>query len=127
MPGGNISLPELPESKSGSDVSGISVKGVIHWVSIPQALQIEVRLYDRLFKVEDLNQIEDDFKNHLNPESLKVLPKIYAEPALANAKLEDRFQFIRTGYFCLDADSTKDKLIFNRTVTLRDMWAKVNK
>ena len=117
----------VPESKSGSDVSGISVKGVIHWVSVLHALEIEVRLYDRLFNAENLNQIEDDFKNHLNPDSLKVLPKIYAEPALANAKLEDRFQFIRTGYFCLDADSTKDKLIFNRTVTLRDMWAKTNK
>ncbi len=117
----------VPESKSGSDVSGIAVKGVIHWVSVPQALEIEVRLYDRLFKVEDLNQIEDDFKNHLNPESLKVLPKIYAEPALAHAKLEDRFQFIRTGYFCMDSDSKGGKLIFNRTVTLRDMWAKANK
>jgi len=117
----------VPESKSGSDHSGISVKGVIHWVSVAHALEIEVRLYDRLFNVEDLNQIEDDFKNHLNPDSLKVLPKIYAEPALAKAKLEDRFQFIRTGYFYLDADSTKDKLIFNRTVTLRDMWAKANK
>lgn len=117
----------VPESKSGSDVSGIAVKGVIHWVSIPHALEVEVRLYDRLFKVEDLNQIEDDFKNHLNPDSLKVLPKIYAEPALAKANLEDRFQFIRTGYFCLDADSAPDKLVFNRTVTLRDTWAKANK
>lgn len=117
----------VPESKSGSDVSGIAVKGVIHWVSIPHALEVEVRLYDRLFKVEDLNQIEDDFKNHLNPDSLKVLPKIYTEPALAKANLEDRFQFIRTGYFCLDADSAPDKLVFNRTVTLRDTWAKANK
>ncbi len=117
----------VPESKSGSDVSGIAVKGVIHWVSIPHALEVEVRLYDRLFKVEDLNQIEDDFKNYLNPDSLKVLPKIYAEPALASANLEERFQFIRTGYFCLDADSTKDRLIFNRTVTLRDTWGKANK
>ena len=117
----------VPESKSGSDFSGISVKGVIHWVSVPHALEIEVRLYDRLFTVEDLNQIEDDFKNYLNPDSLKVLPKMYAESALADAKPEDRFQFIRTGYFCLDIDSTKDKLIFNRTVTLRDMWAKANK
>ena len=117
----------VPESKSGSDVSGIAVKGVIHWVSIPHTLEVEVRLYDRLFKVEDLNQIEDDFKNYLNPDSLKVLPKIYAEPALASANLEERFQFIRTGYFCLDADSTKDRLIFNRTVTLRDTWGKANK
>jgi glutaminyl-tRNA synthetase len=117
----------VPESKSGSDVSGIAVKGVIHWVSVPHALEVEVRLYDRLFNAEDLNQIDDDFKNHLNPDSLKVLPKIYAEPSLAHAKLADRFQFIRTGYFCLDSDSTKDKLVFNRTVTLRDMWAKANK
>ncbi len=117
----------VPESKSGSDVSRIAVKGVIHWVSVRHALEIEVRLYDRLFNVEDLNQIEDDFKNHLNPDSLKVMPKIYAEASLADAKLEDRFQFIRTGYFCLDPDSTKEKLVFNRTVTLRDMWAKTNK
>ena len=122
-----LSCTYVPESKSGSDVSGIAVKGVIHWVSIPHALEVEVRLYDRLFKVEDLNQIEDDFKNHLNPDSLKVLPKIYAEPALAKANLEDRFQFIRTGYFCLDADSAPDKLVFNRTVTLRDTWAKEGK
>jgi glutaminyl-tRNA synthetase len=117
----------VPESKSGSDSSGISVKGVIHWVSIPHALEVEVRLYDRLFKVEDLNQVEDDFRNHLNPDSLKVLPKIYAEPEMANAKLEDRFQFIRTGYFCLDESSTSTKLVFNRTVTLRDTWAKEGK
>ena len=122
-----LSCTYVPESKSGSDVSGIAVKGVIHWVSIPHALEVEVRLYDRLFKVEDLNQIEDDFKNYLNPDSLKVLPKIYAEPALAKANLEDRFQFIRTGYFCLDADSAPDKLVFNRTVTLRDTWAKEGK
>jgi glutaminyl-tRNA synthetase len=117
----------IPESKSGSDVSGIAVKGVIHWVSVQHALAVEVRLYDRLFKVEDLNQIEDDFKNHLNPDSLKVVPKMYAEPALANAKLEDRFQFMRTGYFCLDTDSASGILVFNRTVTLRDTWAKANK
>lgn len=114
----------IPESKSGFDVSGINVKGVIHWVSGPHALKAEVRLYDRLFTAEDLNQIEDDFKNHLNPNSLKVLPKVYAEPSLANAKLTEHYQFMRIGYFCLDKDSSSGKLIFNRTVTLRDMWAK---
>jgi glutaminyl-tRNA synthetase len=114
----------VPESKSGSDVSGINVKGVIHWVSVPHALEVEVRLYDRLFKVEDLGQIEDDFKNHLNSESLKVLPKAYAEPALADGKDDDRYQFMRVGYFHRDLDSTKGKLVFNRTVTLRDMWTK---
>ncbi|MBK5279116.1 MAG: glutamine--tRNA ligase/YqeY domain fusion protein [Bacteroidia bacterium] len=117
----------VPESKSGSDISGLVVKGVIHWVSRPHALEVEMRLYDRLFKVEDLNKIEADFKNYLNKDSLHVIPKVYVEPELANATLEDRFQFIRTGYFCLDKDSTSDKLVFNRTVTLRDMWAKEQK
>ncbi len=114
----------VPESKSGSDVSGIAVKGVIHWVSKPHALEVEVRLYDRLFNAEDLNQIEGDFKDYLNPDSLRILPKAYAEPSLAGAKAEDRFQFMRVGYFCLDTDSTPGKLVFNRTVTLRDMWTK---
>jgi glutaminyl-tRNA synthetase len=114
----------VPESKSGSDVSGISVKGVIHWVSVPHAIEAEVRLYDRLFQVEDLNEMEGDFKEYLNPNSLKVLSKVYAEPSLQDATANDRFQFMRIGYFCLDPDSTRDKLVFNRTVTLRDMWAK---
>jgi glutaminyl-tRNA synthetase len=114
----------IPESKSGSDTSGINVKGTLHWVSAQHAVSIEARLYDRLFKVEDLSQAEGDFKEYLNPDSLKVLPAVYAEPAIRNAKPEERFQFLRTGYFTLDPDSTKDKLVFNRTVTLRDMWAK---
>jgi len=116
----------IPESKSGSDTSGINVKGVIHWVSAAHALPVEVRLYDRLFTVEDLSKGEDDFRKYLNPDSLKVL-NVFAEPALAEATLTDRFQFMRIGYFCLDQDSTKDKLVFNRTVTLRDMWAKEKK
>ncbi len=116
----------IPESKSGSDTSGINVKGVIHWVSAAHALPAEVRLYDRLFTVEDLSKGEDDFRKYLNPDSLKVL-NVFAEPALAEATLTDRFQFMRIGYFCLDSDSTKDKLVFNRTVTLRDMWAKEKK
>ena len=117
----------VPESKSGSDVSGINVKGVIHWVSVPHALEVEVRLYDRLFTAEDLNQVEDDFKNYLNPDSLKILPKVFAEASLADARAAEHYQFMRTGYFCLDMDSTSSKLIFNRTVTLRDMWAKASK
>jgi glutaminyl-tRNA synthetase len=116
----------FPESKSGSDNSGLKVKGVIHWVSAKHAVPAEVRLYDRLFNTEDLGAIEDDFTNHLNPESLKV-QQAYAEPELVNAKVEDRFQFMRIGYFCLDLDSTKDKLVFNRTTTLRDMWSKEQK
>ncbi|HRK54369.1 MAG TPA: glutamine--tRNA ligase/YqeY domain fusion protein [Cyclobacteriaceae bacterium] len=116
----------FPESKSGSDNSGLKVKGVIHWVSAKHAVPAEVRLYDRLFNTEDLGAIEDDFTNHLNPESLKV-QHAYAEPELVNAKAEDRFQFMRIGYFCMDLDSTKDKLVFNRTTTLRDMWSKEQK
>ncbi|MBS1488236.1 MAG: glutamine--tRNA ligase/YqeY domain fusion protein [Bacteroidetes bacterium] len=110
----------VPESRSGQDSSGLHVKGVIHWVSALHATEVEVRLYDRLFVTEDMGSIEDDFKNHLNPHSLKVVNKVYAEPALAKAKVSDKFQFLRMGYFCLDPDSTKGKLVFNRTVTLRD-------
>lgn len=114
----------FPESRSGSDTSGLQVKGVIHWVSAQHALPVEVRQYDRLFVTEDMNAIVDDFKNHLNPDSLQVLPKVYAEPALKNAKLGEHFQFLRMGYFCLDTDAKDGKLIFNRTVTLRDNFKK---
>lgn len=114
----------IPESRSGNDTSGIHVKGVIHWVSAAAFIPIEVRLYDRLFNVEDMGAVDDDFRNHLNPESLKVLPTVYAEPELAHAKPGEHFQFLRMGYFCLDTDTTTGKLIFNRTSTLRDMWAK---
>ncbi|MCW5910824.1 MAG: glutamine--tRNA ligase/YqeY domain fusion protein [Cyclobacteriaceae bacterium] len=114
----------IPESRSGNDTSGIHVKGVIHWVSIEKAVPVEVRLYDRLFNVEDMNALEDDFRNHLNPNSLQVLPTVYAEPEIANAKLGEHFQFLRMGYFCLDPDSQPGRLVFNRTSTLRDMWVK---
>jgi glutaminyl-tRNA synthetase len=116
----------IPESKSGSDTSGINVKGTIHWVSAPHALQIETRLYDRLFKVENLGDTEGDFKEYLNPDSLQIQGNVYAEPALAKAGEGSRFQFLRKGYFTWDPDSTASKLIFNRTVTLRDMWTKKN-
>jgi len=114
----------VPESRSGSDTSGINVKGVIHWVSAQHAVPAEIRLYDRLFVTEDMNAIEDDFINHLNPNSLQILKTVYAEPELAKARTGERFQFLRMGYFCLDPDATSDKLIFNRTVTLRDTWVK---
>lgn len=116
----------IPESRSGSDTSGINVKGVIHWVSAKHALPVEVRLYDRLFKVEDVSEIEGDFRDYLNPDSLKV-QTAYAEPELGNAKRGEHFQFLRMGYFCLDPDSTHSKKIFNRTVTLRDTWTKDKK
>jgi len=114
----------LPESKSGNDTSGLTVKGTIHWVSVVHAKTAEVRLYDRLFKVDDPSSEEGDFKSYINPDSVKVLPAVYIEPALAAAKDGQHYQFMRKGYFCVDRDSTADKLVFNRTVTLKDTWAK---
>jgi glutaminyl-tRNA synthetase len=114
----------LPESKSGNDTSEIKVKGTIHWVSAPGAKTAEVRLYDRLFRVEDPSSEEGDFKEYINPDSLSVIPNAYIEPALAESKPGDRFQFLRKGYFCADKDSTSDHLIFNRTVGLKDSWGK---
>ncbi|MFN3795647.1 MAG: glutamine--tRNA ligase/YqeY domain fusion protein [Chitinophagaceae bacterium] len=114
----------IPESKSGSDTSGINVKGTLHWVSAKHAVSAEVRLYDRLFRVEDPTDEEGDFKEYLNPESLQVVNRVYAEPDLLNADLISRYQFLRKGYFCLDKDSTTEHLVFNRTVTLKDAWAK---
>lgn len=113
-----------PNSKSGEDTSGKKVKGTLSWVSAKHAETAEVRLIDRLFLTENLNDIEDDFINHLNPKSMEVLEAVKIEPSLAAAKEGDQFQFERQGYFIVDQDSTGDKKIFNRTVTLRDNWAK---
>ena len=115
-----------PESKSGSgtEASQRKVKGTLHWVSIPHAMEAEVRLYDRLFTVEDPTADKDkDFLEFVNPESLKV-STAFVEPSLKSATAEDKFQFQRIGYFCVDRDSTSDHLVFNRTVTLRDNWKK---
>lgn len=114
----------LPETKSGNDTSGISVKGTIHWVSAAHAVQATVRLYDRLFKSENPAAEEGDFKDHINPDSLQVINNAFIEPSLASATTENRYQFLRKGYFCLDKDSTKENLVFNRTVTLKDAWGK---
>jgi glutaminyl-tRNA synthetase len=114
----------IPESKSGSDTSGLKVQGTLHWVSIPHAIGCEVRLYDRLFKVEDPANEEGDFKSYINPDSLQTIEHAFAEFSLRNANFTDRYQFLRKGYFCLDKDSNEEKLIFNRTVTLKDAWAK---
>lgn len=114
----------IPESKSGNDTSNIQVKGTIHWVSAQHAATAEIRLYDRLFKSENPAAEEGDFKDHINPDSLQIIHEAYIEPSLKNASLNDRFQFIRKGYFCLDTDSSDGKLVFNRTVTLKDAWAK---
>ena len=114
----------IPESKSGSDSSGINVKGTLHWVSVAHAQEAEIRLYDRLFQVEDVANAEGDFKDHINPNSLQIIAKAFAEPALISDQPNSTYQFIRKGYFVLDRDSTKEKLVFNRTVTLKDGWAK---
>jgi glutaminyl-tRNA synthetase len=117
----------LPESRSGDDTSGINVKGTLHWVSVKHAITAEVRLYDRLFKVEDPSTGEGDFKDYINPDSLQTVKTVYAEPELMTAKFEDRYQFLRKGYYTLDKDTSSGRIIFNRTVTLRDNWAKQNK
>lgn len=114
----------FPESRSGSDTSGINVKGVIHWVSVPHAVKAEARLYDRLLILEDASQVGDDFKKFINPESLTVLPEIFVELSVKEAKVGTNYQFMRKGYFCLDTDSTAEHLVFNRTVGLKDSFKK---
>jgi glutaminyl-tRNA synthetase len=113
-----------PDTKSGSgtEASQRKVKGTLHWVSIPHAEEVEVRLYDRLFSVEDPSADKDkNFLDFVNLDSLQI-GKAYVEPSLKSAKVEDKFQFQRIGYFCVDRESTEHKLVFNRTVTLRDSW-----
>lgn len=115
----------IPESRSGSDTSGVKAKGTLHWVSAAHAVDAEVRIYDRLFVDENPGGHEDkDFLELINPESLKVIATAKVEPGLADTNPGDRFQFLRLGYFCTDLDSTPAHLIFNRTVTLKDSWAK---
>ena len=112
----------------GAKPEGRKVKGVIHWVSVPHGLQAEVRLYDRLFNHPSPDAAKDgkDYREHLNPDSLRTITRCIVEPALADASPGDRFQFEREGYFCLDSRaSTQSPLVFNRTVTLRDSWAKI--
>ena len=117
-----------PDSRSGSDTSGVKAKGTLHWVSIPHAVKAEARLFDRLFTDPSPTSHEDkDYLEFYNEDSLTILDEIYVEPSLKEAKAGERFQFMRKGYFCLDPDSTDDKLIFNRTVTLKDSWAKKQK
>ena len=117
---------EDSRSGSGSEASQRKVKGTIHWVSIKDAVEAEVRIYDRLFSVEAPDSDKEaDFKTFLNPDSLQVI-KGFVEPSLLSAKNLDRFQFQRLGYFCVDKDSSSEKLVFNKTVGLRDTWAKVS-
>jgi glutaminyl-tRNA synthetase len=117
-----------PDTKSGGKASYKKVKGTLHWVSARHSVDAEVRLYDRLFNHEDpAGQKDDDYRNFLNPDSLKVLAGCKVEPSLKSAKPLDKFQFQRIGYFCVDYDSTEKSLVFNRTVPLKDTWSKINK
>lgn len=117
-----------PASRGGNSPDGRKVKGTIHWVSARHAIDAEVRLFDRLFKTESPDEVEEGktFLDNLNEDSLKVLNNCKLEPALAQAKVLDKMQFERVGYFCVDKDSTPEHLVFNRACTLKDSWAKIN-
>lgn len=117
-----------PATKGGNAPDGRKVKGTIHWVSAKHAFPAEARLYDRLFKIADVGEIPEgeDYRNYLNPDALKVVKGVMVEPSLANAASGDRFQFERIGYFCADPkDGKPGNLVFNRTVSLKDSWAKI--
>jgi glutaminyl-tRNA synthetase len=117
-----------PETKSGTGTATRKVKGTLHWVSAAQAVKAEVRLFDYLLKEEDAEQEEKDFKDDINPNSMERLTDCMVEPSLLHATPDQRYQFIRNGYFCLDAkDSTAELPVFNRVVGLRDSWAKAQK
>jgi glutaminyl-tRNA synthetase len=113
-----------PATRGGNAPDGRKVKGAIHWVSVSHALEAEARIYDRLFTVENPGGVEDDYLNYLNQDSLKT-EKCFIEPAIAGSRSGDKFQFERQGYFCVDPDSKPGKLVFNRTVPLKDSWAKI--
>lgn len=113
-----------PETKSGMPQANRKVKGTLHWVSAHDCINAEVRLYDRLFMVENPSDDERDFRTLINPDSKRVLTGCKLEPCLQNAKVGDKFQFTRLGYFCVDKDSCDGNLVFNRTVTLKDGWKK---
>ena len=118
-----------PETRGGTAPDGRQVKGTLHWVSAPHALDVEVRLYDRLFNHPNPMNVKEgeSFLDHLTPDSLQILSDAKVEPGLKDSNPGDRFQFERVGYFCVDPDSTEDKLVFNRTIALRDSWVKIEK
>lgn len=118
-----------PASKGGWTDDGRKVKGTLHWVSAAHAVKAEVRLYEHLFLKENPYEVEEGhaFTDNINPDSLKVLTESLIEPALREARPGEYYQFLRQGYFCADPDSTSEKPVFNRTVTLRDSWAKMEK
>jgi len=115
-----------PTTKGGDSPDGRKVKGTLHWVSAAHAIKAEVRLYESLFLKEDPEE-DEDFKSNINSDSLAVLNNCQIEPGLAKTKKGEIFQFERKGYFCVDPDSTEDKSVFNRSVSLRDTWAKIEK
>jgi glutaminyl-tRNA synthetase len=115
-----------PATRGGSSPDGRKVKATLHWVSVAHAVEAEVRLYDRLFLDEHPGE-NRDFLESLNPDSLKVIRSCRVEPSLKNAQFGSRYQFERLGYFCVDIDSTNNHIVFNRTVLLRDTWAKVQR
>ena len=118
-----------PTTRGGWSEDGRKVRGTLHWVSAPHAIEAEVRLYEHLFAKENPNDVEEgrDFTDYLNPNSLQILDSARVEPSLVDAKLGSYYQFLRKGYFCVDLDSSDNKPLFNRTVTLRDTWAKIQK
>ena len=117
------------KTKGGWSDDGRRVKGTLHWVSIPHAIDAEIRQYEHLFNVENPNKSKDgeSFTDNLNPNSLKIVKGCKLEPSLKNAKMGDHFQFLRNGYYCMDKNATSDNIVFNRTATLRDTWGKKNK
>ena len=111
-----------PDSKSGSDTSGIKAKGTLHWVNAPTALKGKIRLYDRLFNVENPMEEGGDFMSKVNRDSLTVLENAAFEPIFAQARVGEQFQFLRQGYFTMDRDSSQGEMIFNQTVSLKEGW-----
>ncbi len=121
----SLNCTYFKDSKSGQDHSGIKVKSTIHWVEESSAITVELRLYDRLFSVSDPNRQDEDFKNFINPNSLEIVTDAKVEPGIKEMGQNESYQFIRNGYFALDPDSSKEKLVFNRTVELKDAWQKM--
>jgi glutaminyl-tRNA synthetase len=118
-----------PATRGGNTPDGRKVKSTIHWVSAAHAIEAEVRLYENLFSKENPNDVPEgqEFTVNLNPNSLEVVTNAKIEPSLAGAKVAERYQFERLGYFCVDPDTTAGKPVFNRTVALKDTWAKIEK
>jgi len=113
-----------PTTRGGDAPDGRKVKSTIHWVSAQHAIKAEIRLYDQLFTVENPD-VGEDVDSIINPKSLEVLDGCFVEPSLGDSKVGEKFQFERTGYFCVDLDSSPGKPVFNRTLTLKDSWAKI--